>query len=230
MNPKVCAHRGFAAEHTENTFASIAAAYKLGCRWAECDIQLSAEGVPLLYHDASLKRISRVSGDIRKTPLARARELGITRLASLAPLFKRHPQAKLFVELKTESMRSLGREAVLDAVLKAIRPFERRCVLISFDIAALALARQKTKLPIGFVMSNRFQLRLGSVAALRPDFVFRDLRSLAKKGDLRLAPINGQVPRQCVWEVPDPKVAAGLFARGIDMIETFAVDRYLESA
>jgi hypothetical protein len=48
------------------------------------------------------------------------------------------------------------------------------------------------------------------------------VKQLPKSGKLG---IKGLL--QCLWEVPDPVLAEKAFARGIDMVETFAVDRYL---
>lgn len=49
-------HRGLAAHAPENTLAGIRAAHSIGLRWVEVDIRLSADGVAMLSHDATLQR------------------------------------------------------------------------------------------------------------------------------------------------------------------------------
>ena len=48
------AHRGGAALRPENSLAAFRHAMALGCDGAELDVQLSADGVPVVYHDARL--------------------------------------------------------------------------------------------------------------------------------------------------------------------------------
>ncbi|MBN8883806.1 MAG: esterase, partial [Salana multivorans] len=49
--PVVLAHRGDADHAPENTLAAFRAAVAAGARGVETDVQLSADGVPLLLHD-----------------------------------------------------------------------------------------------------------------------------------------------------------------------------------
>lgn len=61
--PTLFAHRGLAARYPENTLASFAAARREGCRAVEFDVQLSADGVPVVFHDDDL---ARLTGDPRR--------------------------------------------------------------------------------------------------------------------------------------------------------------------
>lgn len=56
------AHRGGGAAAPENTLAAFAAGYAAGFRAFECDVQLSADGVPFLLHDATLTRTTHARG------------------------------------------------------------------------------------------------------------------------------------------------------------------------
>lgn len=68
-------HRGAAAHAPENTLAGLRRAAADGARWVEFDVRLTADGVPVLLHDASLDRTTDASG-----PLA------VLRAAELAPI------------------------------------------------------------------------------------------------------------------------------------------------
>jgi glycerophosphoryl diester phosphodiesterase len=54
--PKVIGHRGAASYAPENTLESFREARRRGAQWVEIDVKLSADGVPIVMHDASLKR------------------------------------------------------------------------------------------------------------------------------------------------------------------------------
>ncbi|KAI9819724.1 MAG: hypothetical protein M1832_003958 [Thelocarpon impressellum] len=54
--PQAIAHRGYKAEHPENTLAAFAGAVEVGAHAIETDIHLSKDGVVVLSHDATLKR------------------------------------------------------------------------------------------------------------------------------------------------------------------------------
>jgi glycerophosphoryl diester phosphodiesterase len=60
--PSVIGHRGAAARAPENTLAGLRRAKELGCSWIEFDVRLTADGVPVLCHDAKLDRTTDGSG------------------------------------------------------------------------------------------------------------------------------------------------------------------------
>ena len=66
MLPAIVAHRGDAEHFPENTLPAFAAAWRR-LEFAEFDVQLSADGVPFVIHDASLERTTSGAGDVRLT-------------------------------------------------------------------------------------------------------------------------------------------------------------------
>ena len=56
------AHRGAGRLSPENTLAAMRAGQALGYRMAECDLTLSADGMPFLLHDATLERTTDGQG------------------------------------------------------------------------------------------------------------------------------------------------------------------------
>ncbi|MDM7457242.1 MAG: glycerophosphodiester phosphodiesterase [Tepidimonas sp.] len=54
--PRWIAHRGAGRLAPENTLAAFELGWRLGWRAFECDVKLSADGVPFLLHDATLER------------------------------------------------------------------------------------------------------------------------------------------------------------------------------
>jgi glycerophosphoryl diester phosphodiesterase len=68
--PIAIAHRGGAALATENTADAFAISYALGARYLETDVRLTADGVPVLFHDAGLRRLTGRPGRIEQRRLA----------------------------------------------------------------------------------------------------------------------------------------------------------------
>ena len=78
------AHRGEPVGHVENTLPAIEAALRAGADMVEIDIRLAADGVPVLLHDANLRRIWGVGSSVSaltSTQLAAVRGAGVATLA-----------------------------------------------------------------------------------------------------------------------------------------------------
>ncbi|WP_237218208.1 glycerophosphodiester phosphodiesterase [Rugosibacter aromaticivorans] len=60
--PRIIAHRCGGALAPENTLAGMRIAARLGCRGVEFDVALTADGVPILMHDATLERTTNGAG------------------------------------------------------------------------------------------------------------------------------------------------------------------------
>lgn len=54
---EICAHRGESWTHVENTLPAVAAALEAGVATIEIDVRISADGVPIVLHDATTARI-----------------------------------------------------------------------------------------------------------------------------------------------------------------------------
>jgi glycerophosphoryl diester phosphodiesterase len=60
--PRWVAHRGAGKLAPENTLAAFRLGAQHGYRMFECDVKLSADGVPFLLHDATLERTTNGAG------------------------------------------------------------------------------------------------------------------------------------------------------------------------
>ena len=56
--PKLIAHRGASAFAPENTLIAFKMAKEQGCDWIECDVTLTQDGVPVIFHDKTFKRLA----------------------------------------------------------------------------------------------------------------------------------------------------------------------------
>ena len=66
--PRWFAHRGGGSLAPENTLAGIRLSARLGYQAVEFDVMLSADGTPVLIHDATLERTTNGRGAVGETP------------------------------------------------------------------------------------------------------------------------------------------------------------------
>ena len=62
--PKIYAHRGASADFPEHTRAAYEAAIHQGADGFECDVRLTKDSVPILWHDPTLDRTTGTTGDV----------------------------------------------------------------------------------------------------------------------------------------------------------------------
>lgn len=139
--PLVFAHRGGCALGPENTLAAFARGMAAGADGIELDVHLSADGVPVVHHDATLDRTTNASGPIAArtaAELARVdagfrferdgafpfRNQGIG-VPTLRDVLAQHPDALAIIEMKVDNP-ALG-HAVATEVRRA-SAVERVCV------------------------------------------------------------------------------------------------------
>ena len=64
----IIAHRGFSSNYPENTLLAFDEAIKAGAWMIETDIRLSADDIPMIFHDSSLKRVCERSEGVESLP------------------------------------------------------------------------------------------------------------------------------------------------------------------
>jgi glycerophosphoryl diester phosphodiesterase len=125
------AHRGDWRRAAENSVPALLAALDLpGCDGVEFDVRLAADGVPVLNHDETLRRVHGLDARVDRLSADELGDLGVPTLeAVLAELPRR---AFLDVELKGDP----GRAAV-DVLTAGRGPGLERAVVSSFQAATL---------------------------------------------------------------------------------------------
>lgn len=231
MRDRLIAHRGLPLEYPENSLAGYRAAIDAGALLIETDVQLSADRVALLHHDAGTHRItgrahtvsSSDSRLIQSLPAGYPERFGDTfnanrvdRLSALAELLSGRPEVSAFIEIKPEATSAFGVTAAVDCVLATLAPVAARCVLISVDDAALVYSRTRSSLPIGWVLPDWSESRRRQLIDLAPDYVFGDHSRLPTGGD-SLWPGPW---RWVLYTANDAETVHQLFALGADLVET----------
>lgn len=100
-------HRGACGYAPENTLASVRKALEIGVHGFEFDIQLSADGVPMVIHDETLERTTNGAGAVRDFTLKELQGLDAgngEKIPSLMDIINLvDKRCRLFIELKDEN-------------------------------------------------------------------------------------------------------------------------------
>jgi glycerophosphoryl diester phosphodiesterase len=145
----VIAHRGASADCPENTLAAFDEALRLRCDGIELDVQLSRDGVPVVFHDRTLARAGdagRAVSQLDWTELQRLR-LGGEHLPGLQEVLARYaPATELLIELKSyEAPTAPGRlHELIRLVVALVRQSAAtdRVQILSFDWNVLGACRE----------------------------------------------------------------------------------------
>jgi len=241
--PRWIAHRGAGKLAPENTLAAFRLGASHGYRMFECDVKLSADGVPFLLHDATLDRTSNGQG--------LAAELSWDELSRLdagswhSPAYAGEPLASLEavahycldnalalnIEIKpTPGSESLTGTVVANAAARlwADAPQDSLPLLSSFQADALEAARvAQVHLPRGLLL-NTLQagwlenaLKLGCVAVVC-NYTQWDALSVQQAQSAGLKVLG--------YTVNEASAALRLRALGTDGIITDRVDLFSPSS
>ena len=160
LQPWVVAHRGARFEAPENTRSAFDIALTYPIDGIECDVQLTKDNIPVIYHDRTLSKLNDGRKRISDYTLAKLRtkrwrswsethyynEPLLTLEEVLCGYGKR---TRLMIEIKSRLWdRIAGRSRLLTViVLKAIRKFvpeshHKNIFILSFDPSVLILAQK----------------------------------------------------------------------------------------
>lgn len=67
-------HRGCACEAPENSIAAMEEGIRLGADYLEIDVQLTRDGIPVVFHDTRLERRTSLSGYVHETDYGQMKE------------------------------------------------------------------------------------------------------------------------------------------------------------
>jgi glycerophosphoryl diester phosphodiesterase len=229
--PRIFAHRGGGSLAPENTLAAIRMGQALGFRAHEFDVKLSKDGVAFLLHDATLERTTTGKGraaDFAWPELATLDAGGWyseafrgERLASFeeAAALLRSRDTLANVEVKpTPGFEVETGHAVARDATTLWRDASTPPLLSSFSFEALMSAKDTAPhLPRGWLAAELTPDDWSRLAALEAVSFHTDHRKLDRASIPRL---HDKGYRVMVYTVNDARVAAELFAAGVDGIFT----------
>lgn len=225
--PYAVAHRGGGGLALENTFAAFACSYDLGYRYLETDLQTSADGVCVAFHDATLRRLAGIPARVRDLTwreLAQVWLAGGHRVLRVEELLLTFPDALFMIDLKDP--RGIG---PLARALRQTRAERRVCLAGSTD-AWLADVRAVMGSRVSTAMGWESLTRLATAARLgvRPRGVVRapfahvplHLHRVPVFVERLVTMVHELGAELLVWTVDDPARMHRLLDHGVDGIIT----------
>ena len=136
----ISAHRGGSIEAPENTLESFEYALKLGSTYIETDVQLSADGIPYIFHDDDLKRLlgkDIIFNSLHSSEINQLRLFDSYQIPTLEEALKKFPNALFQIDVKTD-------EVALPTIkiIKNLDASNRVCIA-SFSSKRLQLVKEK---------------------------------------------------------------------------------------
>lgn len=214
--PLIIAHRGASAEAPENTLAAFRRALASQADAIELDVHLTRDGIPVVFHDDNLRRLTGVRGrlsgktwlELKPLRVLKSAE-GIPRLADVLAFTRR----RIVVQIE------LKRGAAVAPVVAAIKKARaaRWVILASFESGLVAeAARLAPTIPRMLIADGGRSL--ASIArqlrACAADGLSIDHRVLRSAADVVFFQARG-FSVWC-WTVNETRAATRLMAWGVD--------------
>jgi glycerophosphoryl diester phosphodiesterase len=213
--PLILGHRGASADAPENTIAAFRLAQMQGAAGIELDVQLSADGWPVVVHDEDVARTTNGRGKVNALKLAQLKALQIEsdqQIPTLAEVFEQlGPDFLYNVELKAYGLRDDG---LATAVADCVRHFSFHQQVLASSFSPLTARRARHKLPpqtgVGLIRYQA-QIKAGhwlfKAAADHPHYSLVDAAYMKWANERKL--------RVHVWTVDDPAEARRLIDLGV---------------
>lgn len=244
----VCGHRGASGHAPENTLAAFRRAHELGATWLEFDVQLSADGLPIIFHDDTLERTTNIGQALRPAQLTLAELKKLDAGSWFGPQFAGEPVPTL-----DEVLAEFGEQMGLNIEIKSKPGFEAnsgierkiaeavhrynlqdKVIISSFDPSRLAALHQHDpQLRLGALYAERTayyppnfdpfaMAQTFEAVALHPPFRRVNAALLARARERQML-VN-------TWTVNEVADMQRLLELGVDMIITNYPDRLVNLA
>lgn len=159
LTARPIAHRGLhdaAANRIENTLAAFTAAIAEGYA-IECDLQMSADGEAMVFHDNTLDRLTATRGRVSARTSAELKKIefrnATARMAELGELLDHvHGRVPLVIEIKSQWN---GDTALARRAVELLASYKGRHALMSFDPDIVAAVRRLSPKTVRGIVADR---------------------------------------------------------------------------
>lgn len=183
--PRLQAHRGYwQGQGSENTLEAFVNARIQGYQGFECDVHLSKDGHPVVYHDVSLQRMHGINKLVKNCSLQELQGIGISSLQQILL----SPDVPPFINIEIKSKNIFKFELEVK-VIQAIQKYgsKKNIIVSSFNPLSLWILRMLApEIPRALLVSGELdhdnsellrRLRLYSLA--KPHMLNLDSKSIS---------------------------------------------------
>jgi glycerophosphoryl diester phosphodiesterase len=220
---QITAHRGSSAKTPENTMAAVKLAIEDGADWVEIDVQETADGEVVVFHDSDFMRVSGLGLNIWDATMADLKDIDVG--SSFAPEFRdeRVPtlgqvldeckgRASVNIELKYYGHDKQLEQRVIDIV--EAHGMTSDIVIMSLKVDAVKKMKSiRPDWKVGLLLSvSAGDLKNLDVEFLAVNASFANRRFICSAHDL-----DREV---YVWTVNDAPTMSTMIGRGVDSLIT----------
>jgi glycerophosphoryl diester phosphodiesterase len=207
----ILGHRGASAEAPENTLRAFRLAVEQGADGVELDVQLAADGIPVVIHDATLERTTDGAGPVsalRAAELAAVRSRGepVPTLAQAAR-WAAEAGAWVNVEIKDPAAAAAAVRVIAEAGLGA------RTVFSSFHAPTVREVGRLDPAATRYLLTERWDAAVAAEA--REVGAMGVCLERKAADDAALASLRAAGLPVVVWTVDDPAEVGRLVAAGV---------------
>jgi glycerophosphoryl diester phosphodiesterase len=219
----IVAHRGDSRNAPENTLAAIERAIEEGANFVEIDVQQTADGVVVVFHDTDFRRVTGLEQNIWDLTYDQIRELDAgswhsseyagERIPTLADAIK---LAKRRVPLVIEIKRTEHDQRLVESVVRTIdeKKFGSQCIVASLSRGVLnEVAGLAPHLDRGYLVYQT----LGDVRQIEADYLMVEAAQATPLAILSAHDAGKQI---FAWTVNDARRMSVMIDRGVDGIMT----------
>ena len=179
------AHRGQPLSFPENSLEGFSHVLKTGGSYIETDVHITADGIPVLSHDANLLKLTGKQiivadhsyDEIKNMSAGYSEKFGdqfshcrIATVEQFSDLLKGWPDVTCFIEIKDACLNYFGLKAV-NLIIDALQSIHSQCTVISFNYDALEYAKSHYDLPVGWVLPVWSEQNRVKSSELNPDYL-----------------------------------------------------------
>jgi glycerophosphoryl diester phosphodiesterase len=213
---EIIAHRGFSAIAPENTLAAFAAALDGGADSVEFDVQLSADAVPVIFHDETFDRITGISGTVKEKSANKIKQLDAGKwfakkyagetIPTLADALKFLSLVKQFLYFDIKPYNNWSDCEISELIhLLITGGILEKCIMTSFNESFLQQCRQLAP-----------QIKLGYFLVKNSDFL-QQLKKAKEAGNAILSILYTVI-------LEEPSIVEKSRSQGIDIV-AWTVDK-----
>ncbi len=139
-SPLIIAHRGASAEKPENTLAAFQRALALGVDGIELDVHVTRDGIPMVFHDEDLRRLTGTRGRIGRKSWAELKRLRVAGAEPIPRLVEVLSLTRRRVLVQVEIKAGVPVAPVINAIKRARAA--KSVILASFDAGIVSESAQ----------------------------------------------------------------------------------------
>lgn len=177
----VIAHRGASHYAPENTMAAFKMAWQMKADMIELDVQLSKDGVPVVFHDAKLEKHSNGRGLVSSYLYDELRQLDAGKWFSIEFMGEKIPSLEkvlkwaagkimVNIEIKAEAVSHSQKGGIEEKVIQLVQEagLEKHVIISSFDYRAVERIKKIAPgILTGLLYDKKSSTKRGPVDLLR---------------------------------------------------------------